>query len=122
MSASHVQLVETPWIVARQAPLSMEISRQEYWNGLPFPPPADLPDPGIKPGSPTLQADPLLTEPLGKPTSWGIRSAYCHLRVKLLSLLFSQLTDGLTCSGILSSPILSDNPSLGSRFPESPSS
>ena len=44
------------WNAACQAPLSMEISRQEYWSGLPFPPPRDLPDPGIKPGSPTLQA------------------------------------------------------------------
>ena len=47
----------TPWTVARQAPLSMEFCRQEYWSGLPFPPPGDLPDPGIKsasPVSPTL--------------------------------------------------------------------
>ena len=43
----------TPWIVACQAPLSMEFSRQEYWSGLPFPPPGDLPNPGIKPVSPT---------------------------------------------------------------------
>ena len=42
----------------------MEFSRQEYWSGLPFPPPGDLPDPGIKPGSPALQADSLLTDPL----------------------------------------------------------
>ena len=41
----------TPWTVARQAPLSMGFSRQEYWSGLPFPPPGDLPDPGIKPRS-----------------------------------------------------------------------
>ena len=46
---SCVQLVVTPWTVARQAPLSMEFSRQEYWNGLPFPSPGDLPDLGIKP-------------------------------------------------------------------------
>ena len=49
--------------VAHQAPLSMEFSRQEYWSGLPFPTPGDLPDPGIKPGSPALQADSLLFEP-----------------------------------------------------------
>ena len=49
----------TPWTVSRQAPLSMEFSRQEYWCGLPFPPPGDLPNPGIKPGSPALQADSL---------------------------------------------------------------
>ena len=47
----------TPWTIAHQAPLSMEFSRPEYWSGLPFPSPRDLPDPGIKPGSPTLQAD-----------------------------------------------------------------
>ena len=50
-----------------QAPLSMEFSRQEYWSRLPFPSPGDLPDPGIEPGSPSLQADSLLSEPPGKP-------------------------------------------------------
>ena len=53
--------------VARQAPLSMGFSRQEYWSGLPFPSPGDLPDPGIEPQSPTLQADAQLSEPSGKP-------------------------------------------------------
>ena len=48
---SHVQLCATPWTVARQAPLPMEFSRQEYWSGLPFPLPGDLPDPGIEPES-----------------------------------------------------------------------
>ena len=52
----------TPWAVAHQAPLSTGFSRQEYWSGLPFPSPGDLPDPGIKTGSPALQADSLLTE------------------------------------------------------------
>ena len=47
----------TPWTVAHQAPLSMEFSRQEYWSGLTFPPPGDLSDIGIKPGSPELRAD-----------------------------------------------------------------
>ena len=51
---SHVQLFATPWTVAYQDPLSMGFSRQEYWSGLLFPSPGDLPDPGIKPGSPTL--------------------------------------------------------------------
>ena len=51
----------TPWTVARQIPLSMEFSRQEYWSGLPFPSPGDLPDPGIEPRSPALQADSLPT-------------------------------------------------------------
>ena len=56
----------TPWNVAYQAPLSTGFSRQEYWSGLPFPSPGDLPDPGIEPGSPALQADALPSEPPGK--------------------------------------------------------
>ena len=56
-----------PWTVAHQAPLSMGFSRKEYWSGLPFPSPGDLPNPGIESGSPTLQADALTSEPPGKP-------------------------------------------------------
>ena len=67
-SLSHVQLFATPWTAASQAPPSMGFSRKEYWSGLPFPSPGDLPDPGIEPGSPTLQADSLPFEPLGKPS------------------------------------------------------
>ena len=55
----------TPWTVAHQAPQSMEFSRQEYWNGLPFPSPGDLPDPGLEPMFPTLPADSLLSESPG---------------------------------------------------------
>ena len=54
---SCVGLFPTPWTVAYKAPLSMEFSRQEYWSGLPFPSPRDLPDSGIEPVSPALQAD-----------------------------------------------------------------
>ena len=61
---SSVWLFATLWSAARQAPLSMGFSRQEYWRGLPFPSPGDLPDPGIKPKSPALQVDSL---PLRKP-------------------------------------------------------
>ena len=61
---SHVRLFATPWTVAYQAPLSMGFSRQEYWSGLPFPSPGDLPKPGIQPGSPTLYGDALPSEPL----------------------------------------------------------
>ena len=57
----------TPWTAAHQAPQSMGFSRQEYWSGLPFLSPGDLPDPGIKPRSPTLVADALTSEPPGKP-------------------------------------------------------
>ena len=56
---SHVQLFATPWIVTGQAPLSMEFSRQVYWSGLPFPSPGDLPNPGMTPVFPALQADSL---------------------------------------------------------------
>ena len=62
-SLSGVRLFVIPWTVARQAPLFMGFSRQEYWSGLPFPSPGDLPDPGIEPRSPTLQADALTSEP-----------------------------------------------------------
>ena len=55
-----------PWTVAHQAPPSMGFSRQEYWSGLPFPSPGDLPNPGVEPGSPALQADALTSEPPGK--------------------------------------------------------
>ena len=68
-SLSRVRFFGTPWTVACQAPPFMEFSRQEYWSGLPFPSPGDLPDPGIKPGSPALQADALPSEPLGKHAS-----------------------------------------------------
>ena len=57
---------ETTWTIAHQAPMSTGISRQEYWSGLTFPSPRDLPKPVIKPTSPALQADSLLAEPLGK--------------------------------------------------------
>ena len=62
---SCVQLFATPWTVAHQAPLSMGFSRQEYWSGLPFPSPGDLPDPGVKTRSPVLQADSLPSEAPG---------------------------------------------------------
>ena len=57
----------TPWTVARQAPPSMAFPRQEYWSGLPFPSPGDLPHPGIEHASPAWQADSLPSEPTGKP-------------------------------------------------------
>ena len=66
-SLRRVWLFVTLWTVAHQAPPSMGFSRQEYWSGLPFPSPGDLPDPGIKPRSPAMQADALTSEPPGKP-------------------------------------------------------
>ena len=67
---SHVWLFATPRTVALQAPLSLEFSRQEYWNGLPFPTPGDLPDLGIKFSSPTLAGRFFITVPPGKPNKW----------------------------------------------------
>ena len=69
-SLSCVQLFATSWIVTRQVPLSMGFSRQEYWSGLPFPPPGDLPNPGTEPmslTSPALTGRFFTTEPPGKP-------------------------------------------------------
>ena len=60
-------LSATPWTVAHQVPLSVEFFRQEFWSGLPFPFPGDLPVPGSEPVSPALQVDSLLSEPPGKP-------------------------------------------------------
>ena len=62
---SCVLLFATIWPVAVQAPLSMVFSKQEYWSGLPCPPPGDLPNPGTEPRSPMLQVDSLLSEPPG---------------------------------------------------------
>ena len=67
---SRVQLFATPWTVVYQAPLSMGFSRQEYWSGLPFPSPGDLPNPEIELESPTLQADALTSEPPKKPKEY----------------------------------------------------
>ena len=71
---SYLQLFTTPWTIAHHAALSLKFSRQEYWSGLPFPTPRDLPDPGIKPTSPTSPALAVIsftTEPHGKPHGAG---------------------------------------------------
>ena len=70
----------TPWTTAYQAPLSMGFSRQEYWSGLSFPTPEDLPDPGIKPGSPALQAESLPSKLPGKPFE---HAKHVHIKVSL---------------------------------------
>ena len=92
---SHVQLFATPWTIAYQAPLSMEFSRQEYLSGLPFPSPGDLPNPGIEPGSPSLQADALPSEPPGKEALMAQRvkrlSTMQETRVSWLTFSFSQM-------------------------------
>ena len=76
-SLSRVRLFATPWTVAYQASPSMGFSRQEYWSGLPFPSPGDLPHPGIEPGSPALEADTLTSEPPGKLWLMGNLSHQC---------------------------------------------
>ena len=75
-AASHIQLTAIPWTIAHQAPLSMGFPRQEHWSRLPFPSPGDLPNPGIKPRSPTLAGRFLTTEPWGKPYERLYRNTY----------------------------------------------
>ena len=85
---SCVQLFATPWTAAFQAPLSMGFSRQEYWSGLPFPPPGDLPDPGIELAlseSPALAGRFFTTEPPGKPCVCISLSSYINSWIFQLS-------------------------------------
>ena len=90
---SHVQLFATPWTVACQAPPSMEFSRQEYWSGLPFLTPGDLPDPGIElvsPASPALAGRLLSTEPPLKTIPCSLNSL--HTCVSQASVKMQVLT------------------------------
>ena len=73
---SGVRPFEIPWTVARQAPLYLKFSRQEYWSGLPFPPPGNLPDPGIEPKSPALHAN---RRELGNLLTVILFSVFCFL-------------------------------------------
>ena len=77
-SLNCVWLFATPWTVAHQAPRFLGFSSHKYWSGLPFPSPGNLPDPGIEPGSPTLQADALPSEPPGKPRKDHVKSQGSH--------------------------------------------
>ena len=87
-SLRRVRLFATPWTVAHQASLSMGFSRQEYWSGLPFPSPGDLPDPGIEPGSPASEAFALTSEPPGKNICQGINHSFPWV-VRLYTFLLS---------------------------------
>ena len=107
---SRVGLFVTPWTAADQASLSIGFSRQEYWSGLPFPSPGDLPDPGIEPRSPTLQADTLPSKPPGKPKGVKGKTAFHGMdliHVKLCSVIKKRQTmvdtqvDGKITSGYL---------------------
>ena len=85
-SVSHVQLSATPWTVVCQAPLSMGFSRQKFWSRLPLASPGHLPDLGIEPRCPALQADSLLSQPPGKPilhiTSSQIEFIFLFIRIQ----------------------------------------
>ena len=104
--SSRVWLFATPWTVACQAPLSMEFSRQKYWSALPFPSPGDLPNPGIEPRSPVLQADSLPSKP-ASPIKYGERNqnnrTKCHFVFKLspysqtLKRVFTRAENTHTC-------------------------
>ena len=94
---SCVLLFVTPWTVVCQALLGF--SRQEYWSGLPCPPPGVLPDPGIEPGTPTLQADSLLMRPSGKLLGVYISKQICILLSLLCPYLQSSLTPSEPTSG-----------------------
>ena len=94
MLCSVVSDSATPWTVVPQAPLSMEFSRQEYWSGLPFPSPGDLPNPGIEHGSPTLQADSLPTGPPGKPCDIPNQDLSCVLSFHTAMGASSQVAPG----------------------------
>ena len=84
-SLSRVCLFVTPRTVAHQAPLSMDFSRQEYWSGLPFPSPGDLPNSGTEPGSAALQADSLPSEPPRQPQQWNLHKKPLDDRVQRAS-------------------------------------
>ena len=98
---SCVLLFVTPWTVAYQAPPSMGFSSQECWSGLPFPSQGDLPDPGIEPRSPALQADALLSEPPGKPTQ--------YVRITFICLFWNSCSNFLRSSFFLIEGQLLDN-------------
>ena len=94
---SSVQLCETLWTAAHQAPLSPGFSRQESWSGLLFPSPGDLPDPGMEPRLPSLQADSLPSEPPGKPwVSSVVMQTHCTTWLLWVTLL---VTKGVSDKG-----------------------
>ena len=108
---SRVPLFATPWTVAYQAPPSMGFSRQECWSRLPFPSPGDLPNPGIEPWSPALQADALRSEAPGKPQISLKNWAGWSLRTLLVCTCFgSMILSSANCYFSISCAILSSAP------------
>ena len=106
---SRIWLSATSWTIAYHTPPSMGCSRQEYWSGLPYPSPGDLPDPGIEPRSPALQADALPYKPSGKPCL-SERSSYSCLAPWLFLLLSRILQDHLV---LVTSRVCTCSPTLG---------
>ena len=112
VSDSHsvrVWLFVTPWTIACQDPLSLEFSRQKYWSGLPFSSPGDLPNPGIKHGSPALQADSLSSEPPGNSLQchpWAFQNEY-SVQFSLVTQLCPTLCNPMDCNtpGFLPCPL-----------------
>ena len=96
-SLSHVRLFVTPWTVAHHVPLSMEFSRQEYWSGLLFPSPGDLPDPGIEPESLALWADALPSESpdFSGRSPWGRKESDTTERLHFTSYYLEGLISSL---------------------------
>ena len=113
-SLSRVQLLVTPWTVACQAPLFMELSRQEYWSALPFPSPEDLSDPGIELVSPALEAD-FFTEPLG---TWRLHSSKVEMRGSLEKSYDFDPTAVSLCHGTISrGECQCEREGMGAEFP-----
>ena len=98
-SLSRVRLFVTPGMVAYQALPSMGFSRQEYWSGLPFPSPVDLPNPGIEPGSPALQTDALPSEPPGKPV-------YVNMSIPVPQSILKEISPEYSLEGLMLKPKL----------------
>ena len=125
---SHVQLFVTPWTVAHPFPLSMGFPRQEYWSGLPFPPPGDPPDPGIKPTSLVWQADSLPLNHLGSPFLF-YRNSHAIIDMPNTYTTIITLADRSRCLTQMLAPVLSNGclasfplgllllpPSMAARF------
>ena len=98
---SHVQLFESLWTIARQAPLSMRFSRQEYWSGFPCPPPGVLSSPGIEPASPALAGTFFTTEPPGKPSPLPCAVLSCFSCVWLFAMPWTVTHQDPRSMGIL---------------------
>ena len=108
-SLSRVQIFVTSWTIAYQAPPSMGFSRHEYWSGLPFPSPGGLPDLGIKPGSPTLEANALTSEPPGKTNLVSQLLSYCFLLTFSTSCYYFWISNSLKGKEALNVRLISSN-------------